>query len=74
MQYHLDIVFEATWKDQVSYCFLVYVAFIHITAEIYQQLLVITQDPKETAMNILIRLMDTRQKILLACKEEDEMN
>ena len=31
-----------------------------------------TQDPKEDAMNFLIRLMDTRQKILFACKEEDE--
>ena len=40
--------------------------------EIYQQLLVMTQDPKEDALNFLIRLMDTRQKILFACKEEDE--
>ena len=40
--------------------------------EIYQQLLVMTQDPKEDAMNFLIRSMDTRQKILFACKEEDE--
>ena len=31
-----------------------------------------TQDPKKDAMNFLIRLMDTRQKILFACKEEDE--
>ena len=31
-----------------------------------------TQDPKEDAMNFLIRLMDTRKKILFACKEEDE--
>ena len=31
-----------------------------------------TQDPKEDAMNFLIRLMDTRQKILFACKEKDE--
>ena len=31
-----------------------------------------TQDPKEDAMNFLIRLMDTRQKILFACKKEDE--
>ena len=40
--------------------------------EIYQQLLVMTQDPKEDVTNFLIRLMDTRQKILFACKEEDE--
>ena len=40
--------------------------------EIYQQLLVMTQDSKEDAMNFLMRLMDTRQKILFACKEEDE--
>ena len=39
--------------------------------EIYQQLLVMTQDPKEDAMNFLIRLMDTRQKILFACKEDE---
>ena len=31
-----------------------------------------TQDPKEDAMNFLIGLMDTRQKVLFACKEEDE--
>ena len=30
------------------------------------------QDPIEDAMNFLIRLMDTRQKVLFACKEEDE--
>ena len=40
--------------------------------EIYEQLLVMTQDPKEDAMNVLIRLMDTRKKILFACEEEDE--
>ena len=39
--------------------------------EIYQQLLVMTQDPKEDAINFLLRLMDTRQKILFACKEEE---
>ena len=31
-----------------------------------------THDPKEDAMTFLIRLMDTRQKILFPCKEEDE--
>ena len=31
-----------------------------------------TQDPKEDTMNVLIRLMGTRQKILFDCKEEDE--
>ena len=41
---------------------------------IYQQLLVMTQDPKEDAMNYLIRSMNTRQKILFTCQEEDEMN
>ena len=40
--------------------------------EIYQQLLVKTQDRKEDAMNFFIRLMDTRQKIIFACKEKDE--
>ena len=30
------------------------------------------QDPKEDAMNFLVRLMDTRQKIIFPCKEEDE--
>ena len=33
-----------------------------------------TRDTKEDAMNFLIRLMDTRQKILCAYEEEDEMN
>ena len=31
-----------------------------------------SQDPKEDALSYLIRCMDTRQKILFACKEEDE--
>ena len=39
--------------------------------EIYQQLLGMTQDLKEDAMNFLVRLMDTRQKILFGCEEED---
>ena len=30
------------------------------------------EDPKEDASSYLIRCMDTRQKILFACKEEDE--
>ena len=33
-----------------------------------------TRDTKEDAMNVLIRLMDTRQKILCAYEEKDEMN
>ena len=40
--------------------------------ELYQQLLIMSQDPKEDALSYLIRCMDTRQKILFACKEEDE--
>ena len=31
-----------------------------------------SQDPKEDALSCLTKCMDTRQKILFACKEEDE--
>ena len=31
-----------------------------------------TQDPKEDVMNVLIRLMNTRRKNVIASKEDDE--
>ena len=40
--------------------------------ELYQQLLIMSQDRKEDALSYFIRCMDMRQKILFACKEEDE--
>ena len=42
--------------------------------ELYQKLLIISQDLKEDVLSYLIRCMDTRQNILFACNEENENN
>ncbi|XP_065071957.1 uncharacterized protein LOC135696488 [Rhopilema esculentum] len=40
--------------------------------DLYQELLTMSQEPKEDPVNFLIRAMDCRQKIIFACREESE--
>ena len=40
--------------------------------DLYQELLTMSQEPKEDPLNSLIRAMDCRQKIIFACREESE--
>ena len=40
--------------------------------DLYQELLTMSQEPKEDPVNFLIRAMDCRQKIIFACREEAE--
>ena len=40
--------------------------------DLYQELLTMSQEPKEDPVNFLIRAMDCRKKIIFACREESE--
>ena len=40
--------------------------------DLYQELLTMSQEPKEDPVNFLIRALDCRQKIIFACREESE--
>ena len=41
--------------------------------DLYQELLTMSQEPKEDPVNLLIRAIDCRQKIIFASREESEM-